>query len=100
MDRRERERRYTFLIWPSHFCAPTLTFTVLAMRPADTTTALICRAAEAATLCTAFGAFILSVLDPIPAGEGNKTGSGGVRVAGGKLELLTFRVVRLKETWG
>lgn len=39
----------TFLMWAFHFCWPIRTLTVLDMRPAETTTAFICREAEAAS---------------------------------------------------
>ena len=39
--------RHTFLISLFHFCTPIRTFTVFCMRPADTTTAFICRVALA-----------------------------------------------------
>jgi hypothetical protein len=42
----------TFWICLFHFWTPTLTLTVFAMRPEDTTTALICRDAEAASFWT------------------------------------------------
>ena len=40
---------HAFLIWLFHFWAPTRTFTVFCMRPAETTTAFICREAEVAS---------------------------------------------------
>jgi len=45
-----RGNRHTFFICAFHFCVPTLTLTVLAMRPAETTIAFVCRTAEAAIL--------------------------------------------------
>ena len=45
-------RAHTFPICLFHFCTPTLTFTVFSIKPADTTTAFVCRVTEAAIFWT------------------------------------------------
>jgi len=52
----------TFLIWLFHFWVPIRTLTVFSMRPADTTTALICRVAAVASFCVDIVVFILLAL--------------------------------------
>lgn len=49
IKKKGRGHRHAFLMWLFHFWAPTRTFTVFCMRPAETTTAFICREAEAAS---------------------------------------------------
>jgi hypothetical protein len=48
----ERRMGHTFPICLFHFWTPTLTFTVFSMKPAETTTAFVCRVKEAAIFCT------------------------------------------------
>ncbi len=65
-------------MWLFHFWTPTRTFTVFCMRPAETTTAFICREAEAASFWADIVAWVwlLTQLRAVCDGTGDAWGAG------------------------